>query len=762
MLKKIFVIVFTVFVLHGIYAQNQSGELPWSEVAPPAETPPVTNGTETGQSENGENSENETTDNQQENMNTENNAEDTANPENSGGSHTDISQQQPAGTEKTQQEKNVTGQQNTDGSEPKTEQPPVGQAASYALSLGITLGTDKAVKEAILKNKPKETDKAQSANIVHKFAGGVSEIVNAGMQPVFFAAGNDGFVTRYSYPDFKPDTWQLSFMPIKKIAVHPQGRLVAIYESDGFGVHQVSLWDWTLKKNIFAKRLSDSVASLSWSAKGTYLFIGNRSTDGITVLDSKGNVKNIYSQAPGIVFLAATASSEKNIVTYGESGRLIYTEIASKKKIKEFRTENKLENPNLIKNFNLIIGYKNKTVYVIDAVTGKVKEQYPANYAIFAAKLQDSAPIWIERTRKKNEWCIRQGKAASQGFYVPSNSKITAARHVKDNLIIGTEDGSVYMLGMNVDSTVKVETPLEYERTEIDDITTDGESVYVLQEGKIYSQKSPDEKPVLITAGLKTNRFLFYNNGFLLWSNERKHIPIYHYSFETGKLKTAAQPKESVISLSVYKDNILYVESFNGVSLINSATGKKTFFYNAPGVQNAVQIDDENILISKSAIDRAQSPVFLININTEETAPIQIEGDLIFALEQNSSNPNTLSCFLVNSKPSNKTELITIKLSGKNLIDSSFKPVLSYKEEDLTAFLKTSGNDILTNLGKGSLVHYNTATRQAIRLKRDYGFSKDAVILKNYFVSLNMGGTISWYSRKEKVLLKTNGIDIHN
>jgi len=712
MLKKFLCIFFIIFTLNTAVSQNQ--ELPWSEVAPPPPAETVQQGSE-----------------QKEDGKTE-------------------TQNQP--TQKNNESTNTAPVAENKEAEVR------GLAVSYGLLLGMSVGKSKAIQEAILKSKPKETGKVQSAEIVHKFAGGISEIVNAGSMPIFFAAGNDGFVTRYSYPDFKPDTWQLSFLPIRKIALHPQGRLIAIYESDGFSVHQVSLWDWTLKKVIFAKRLSDSVASLSWSAKGTYLFIGNRSIDGITILDTKGTIKNIYTQAPGIVFLAATASSEKNIVTYGESGRLVYTEIASKKKVKEFRTENKLENPNLIKNFNSIIGYKNKTVYVINAVNGKVVEQFPANYAIFAAKLQDSIPIWIERTKRKNEWCIRQGKASSQGFYVPSNSKITAARHIKDHIIIGTEDGSIYMLGMNVDSTVKIESPLKYKLEAIDGITANKDTLFILKDGKIYSQKKPEEEPSVITSGINADAFLYYNNGFLLWSSVRKNTPLYYYSIETGKLQTAAHPKETIISVSAYKDNILYVESFNGVSLIDFKSGSRKFFYNAPGVQNAVQLDDENILISKSAVDRAQSPLFIINIKTEETAPIAIEGDLVFGLEQNTLNANILNCFLVNSKPANKTELITIKLNRENLIDSTFKAVLSYKEEDITAFLKASGNDVLTNLGKSSVVHYNTATRQAVRLNRGYSLCKEAVILNNYFVCLNSNGTISWYSRKEKKLLRTFGI----
>ncbi|UTC78540.1 hypothetical protein E4O04_11255 [Treponema sp. OMZ 799] len=752
MYKKYLCLFFALILCFSLGAQNQ--DLPWSEVA-------ENQGQETGNTAPDEgNAGTDKPEFQQTESSETANTESTEQGQKPAEENASTSQQAPPETSaNTSQQTQPAENSNTPQQSPPEEKKI--NALAFAQAMTLAVANDKALysrNTASRANAP-EKDRFRSAKVVHKFSGGVTEIMNSGTLPIFFAAGKDGFVTRYSYPKFEPDTWQLSSMPIQKIAVHPQGKLVAVYETNGFSVHQVSLWDWAKKKALFSKRLSDSVVSLSWSANGTYLFVGNRSTDGITVLDSKGIVQNIYQEAPGIVFLAATASTERSIVTYGESGRLVYTDISKKKKLKEFRTENKLENPNLIKNFTRIIGYKDNNVYVIDAVTGETVSKHQARYALFASKIQDSVPIWIERTRRKNEWCIRQGDASSKGFYVPGNSKITAARHIKNHMIIGTRDGSIYMIGLNEDSSVNLEKPLAYSDSKIDDITSDGNVLYILKDGKIYVQNSPEEKPVSIIENLKTNKFTFYNNGFLLWSDIKKGTPISHYSLDTKSLKKIITPKETVISVSVYKNLFLYVESFNGVTLVNFENGKKEFVYNAPGIQNAVQVDDSTMLIAKSAIGRSQTPVFIINTLTEETSPIPMEGNLAFSLEQNSSRPNSLACFLTGTNPSPKTELLHIGLNRKNLIDSTFKPILSYKEEDVDAFLEISGNDILTNLGNSSLVHYNTSSKQGKRLSRSYGFPKEAIILKKYFISLNFGDTLSWYERKTGAILKTINIE---
>ena len=60
------------------------------------------------------------------------------------------------------------------------------------------------------------------ARITHQFEGGVTAIADSSMTRSFFAAGKDGFITRFSYRTMKPETWQISTMSIKRIAVHPQ------------------------------------------------------------------------------------------------------------------------------------------------------------------------------------------------------------------------------------------------------------------------------------------------------------------------------------------------------------------------------------------------------------------------------------------------------------------------------------------------------------------------------------------------------------
>ncbi|CEM61240.1 hypothetical protein DWQ65_11965 [Treponema phagedenis] len=594
----------------------------------------------------------------------------------------------------------------------------------------------------------------ERTKIPHLFEGGVTAIA-AHFSTSFFAGGKDGFLTKYSYPNLEPDTWQISRFPIKYLAIHPKGKYIAAYESDGFGLHRVSLWDWEEKKQVFVKRFTGAVVSLSWSAQGSFLFVGTASLEGITVFDLHGNPQKLFDAPPGIVLLAATGLNEKNIVTYGETGRLVYTNVKKKKILTQFITESKLETPALIKNYTQIIGYKNNKVYVVKADGGEVLAEYPAKNAIFASKITDSLPIWIERSSKRNYWHLRQGNKTSGDFALPNKAVITSARHIQSSIILGTDKGVLYKMQQKPDGSVTLTelTPEYY--SPVSDVQSAGSLLYFLSEGKIYSLTEPEAEPALIYAKAKGDRFLLYENGFIIWSS-KKTAPIYYYSQDLQTEKIIFRPRSAITTLSVYKDTIAFAEPFSGVSLINIITAKRTFFYKAVGIQEALQINDDSVLVSKSASDGLSSPLFLINIQTEEIFPFTIQGDFAFGLSIDADQPNYLAFFLLQQKPENvKTDLIGMRINQNKISESTFTVLLSYKDEDIDPSLYLRKYVILTNLGKNSLVAQNKRIRETYRLPRDYALPKKSCIIKSFLISLNTDGSLSWYSQNGKRFIKT-------
>ena len=588
--------------------------------------------------------------------------------------------------------------------------------------------------------------------ITHQFEGGVTAIADSSVTHSFFAAGKDGFITRFSYRTMNPETWQVSAMPIKRIAVHPKKTFIAVYETDGFSIHTISLWDWQTKQQLYAKRFTSSVLSLSWSAQGTYLFIGTASTEGITVLDANGKIKKVYPRPPGIVLLAATGPSEKSIVTYGETGRLVYADIEKKSILTQYETEDRLESPCLIKNYTQIIGYKNGNVVTIKAASGEVLKSYPARSALFAGKITDSLPVWIEKGDARQTWHLCQGDKKSPAFSLPHPATVTAARHIDAAVVIGTDDGRLYRLKQNSDATISL-TELNIDTLmQVRDICTKDSKIYMLSGSTLYAAASPADKPEPVIQSVSGERCTVYGNGFLFWSAE-KNEPLYYA--EEGQTPTILyRPRERLNSVSVYNDTIAVVRAFSGLVLLDGKSGAQLFTYQAAGLQDAVQVDDTFVLITKSTGGGIRQPLILINTKTSETIPLNMEGDIAFSIQANNKVKNTFSCFRLKTEKAAQTDLMTMKIDTAHPARSSFTAALSYGDENVQASLYDDGYAVLTNLGKNQLSYYDKKRRAIRQLPRDYALSRKALMTDTYVVSVNYDGSLSWFNRRTMQLLQ--------
>ena len=88
-----------------------------------------------------------------------------------------------------------------------------------------------------------------------------------------FSAGKDGFLIQWAQ-DGLGEHYQITELDIPMIAVHPNGNDIAVYETDGFSIHRVSVWNWTSLRRKFVKSFTNSISSLDFTAKGSLLAVG--------------------------------------------------------------------------------------------------------------------------------------------------------------------------------------------------------------------------------------------------------------------------------------------------------------------------------------------------------------------------------------------------------------------------------------------------------------------------------------------------------
>ena len=185
------------------------------------------------------------------------------------------------------------------------------------------------------------------------------------------SAGKDGFLVKWT-DDNQGEHYQISDLEIKLAAVAPGGDEIAVYETDGGLVNRISVWNWNTLSRKFARRFSDSITSLSYSEKGTYLIVGTATVDGaVFIRAANGTVVNKLSDNTGIVSMIQTSATEKTAVMYSPAGNLSYYNLLTGKTKQRFSVEQGLEQPVMFSNSLFLAGVRDNIIYIIHALTGK-------------------------------------------------------------------------------------------------------------------------------------------------------------------------------------------------------------------------------------------------------------------------------------------------------------------------------------------------------------------------------------------------------
>jgi len=587
----------------------------------------------------------------------------------------------------------------------------------------------------------------------HQARGGISYIEKAyGSNDFFYVGGEDGFVSKVFHPSLKMQTWQVSRLGIKKIAAHPNPAFVAFYESDGSSVHKISSWNWQLKERKFIIRPNYPVTYMAWSANGNYLLVGN-TENGIEIFNNRGETVEIYSKKPGIVLLATTGKREKSIVSYSKNGKITYTSVQGKNKLAECKSEEELQEPCIFQNFTRIAGYKNGKVIVVNAYKGEKLEEYDANgEVIFTTNADSDKPIWLSKHKKKNNYTLHIASENSASFSLPSSKAIRASIYLSSLLIAGDEDGKLYVLE-NKKGKVALHHQWEYQNESIQEIASDGTTLFMLKNGNLIAKKAMGASDEVLKGKLDCSSIVCDGKNVILWNcNERK--PIYKYDVEKQKISTIYKPKTALLSLSLYKGNIVTVEASGLISLLNLKSGKVVFSQNIEGAESALQREDEHIIVAKNALGNSASPLFELNIKTKESVPIRLAGELAYFLCRSKELSNTFFCFLFDSTKadskgsltSKTTNLIQFSTENNKALTAKFENLLSYADEDFSPFIESCKGGIITNLGKDALIHFNLYSKKITHLPRSFALPKKAVLLGDSIVSLGLDGSLNWHN----------------
>jgi hypothetical protein len=195
----------------------------------------------------------------------------------------------------------------------------------------------------------------------------------------------------------------------------------------------------------------------------------------------------------------------------------------------------------------------------------------------------------------------------------------------------------------------------------------------------------------------------------------------------------------------MFQDQALFLDSVGNIVVLNIQTGGIVFSFSSIGSLDASFINDENIIIGRSAVSGG-APFLSVNIVTGETVPLPYpaaigtkvyrgSGGTIYgaAVDQDAGNSKTAVARLTPSNPPVFTRLI------------------EYPEEDTLFTLTETGGVLASTIGGGGATLYRYGS--IIPFERGPGLPFRLIDGGRYFIAVDGEGSVSWHHPQSGKLL---------
>lgn len=573
----------------------------------------------------------------------------------------------------------------------------------------------------------------------------------------YFSIGKDGFLVKWT-SDNQGEHYQISDMEIKMAVVAPNGKEIAVYESDGGSTNRVSVWNWDTLTRKFARRFSDSITSLSYSAKGTYLIVGTATVDGAVFLRSTdGAVINKIRDSTGIVTYITTSSTEKTAVMYSPAGNLSYYNMLTGKLKQKFSVMQGLEQPVIFNNSLYLAGIKDDTIYVCHALSGKILYTTKAENPIILESKSDTDLFYLENDLKGTYTLKKLENKNNQGVTPPRivktykgprgiNETISCGTKLGQEIMLGSNSGAIFRANSEVETTEQNLTLLtENTYSKILDMSPIGEDFYFLTRNSLY--KSSYDTGIVTRLGSNPGQtqIITYGDRLILWSKGTRQ-PVQIFDYSKPEITTLFTPKNNLQSVRLFGTKIIEMESNSIVNLYDMENSSFKEVYTGAGLQDAVLCADGKLYVSKSYATNPRSSLLCVDLTTRETVPMNLSGNVAFALSVQDNNIYGISI----QSQDNTKRTIVFKF---NIVSKLTTSILRLNDEDSEAFTYLKYPYLYTNIGKDTIRSCNLTANSNFQFKRSASLPIKVCQNATRVVILNKDGSISWYNFNQAQVL---------
>jgi len=570
-----------------------------------------------------------------------------------------------------------------------------------------------------------------------------------------FSAGNDGFLIKWT-EDGMGEHYQISDLPVKMIARSPKENEIAVYETDGASLNRVSVWNWKTLTRKYAFRFTDSLTSLTYSAKGTYIICGTASVSGAFFLNSTNGaiVKNKIKENTGVVNFIQTSDSEKSAIMYSPKGLLTYYNLQNGQEKAKFNTEYDLTQFCLFNNGVFGAGVRNNSIYVLQAVTGSTLGSYPAQNPVLIGSNSSKDLFYITNESRQFK-LYKIANDRNKAVIAPelqrtfsglkTGEQIVCATLAGQEIYAGTNQGNLYKFDYAKAERVDVQMALTdkmYDK--IYDIASVGEDFYFLTPTSIFKSSYDSSNIDKKAANSGYTNLIPYGQDIILWSKESKKAVVL-LEIASGRMTQLFAPEGTLQVLKLYGNSLISVESNSSVNLFDIKNSKKRELYKGTSIQDAILFNENDLYIAKSSSSSPAVPLLYVNVNTQETVPLKINGNVAYSLTYDYEN-NGQEFYGITIYTSSQTKKLTTSIFAYKPQTKTSRYLLSIADEDSEAFALLSNNILYTNIGKTLARSYNISTRRDFQYRRSSSMPIKIAKNQSKVVVLNRDGGVSWYN----------------
>ncbi len=221
-------------------------------------------------------------------------------------------------------------------------------------------------------------DSAARALVETGHAGPVLGLEFDEKRGLLFSAGSDGSVRIWDSRGTLQRTLEVTRLDAEKIAVNPQLSQLAVVVTDHTGAFFLSVWDWEAERQLYRVPLKEDPLFLRYSGMGTFILYGVSSWQGLKIIRAAdGSAFDFHPEGFGIVGFAETSRTEKMLMTYLVSGRIVYWDMASGVQTLDFPSVPFLGGVRISRDHRFLVGSNGREVVAVDAATGAARGRFP-------------------------------------------------------------------------------------------------------------------------------------------------------------------------------------------------------------------------------------------------------------------------------------------------------------------------------------------------------------------------------------------------